>query len=108
MGAAKGHGMERIEEFVAGQLAAWEAPCCAIAAVKDGTVVLASGWGKRDVTAGLPVTPDTLFAIGSTTKAFTVSTVGALVEDGLLDWDRPLRDYLPDLRLHDSVVTDRV
>jgi CubicO group peptidase (beta-lactamase class C family) len=37
-----------------------------------------------------------------------VSTVGALVEDGLLDWDRPLRDYLPGLRLHDAVVTDRL
>ena len=100
--------MESIEEFVTGQLAAWEVPGCAIAAVKDGTVVLASGWGKRDLAADLPVTPDTLFAIGSTTKAFTVSTVGALVADGLLDWDRPLRDYLPDLRLHDPVVTDRV
>ena len=100
--------MESIEEFVTEQLAAWEVPGCAIAAVKDGTVVLARGWGKRDLAADLPVTPGTLFAIGSTTKAFTVSTVGALVEDGLLDWDRPLRDYLPDLRLHDSVVTDRV
>src|SRR6516164_3672252 len=101
-------GMESIEEFVTEQLAAWEVPGCAIAAVKDGTVVLARGWGKRDLAADLPVTPGTLFAIGSTTKAFTVSTVGALVEDGLLDWDRPLRDYLPGLRLHDSVVTDRV
>ena len=74
--------MESIEEFVTEQLAAWQVPGCAIAAVKDGTVVLARGWGKRDLAAGLPVTPDTLFAIGSTTKAFTVSTVGALVEDG--------------------------
>ncbi len=37
-----------------------------------------------------------------------MATIGALVEDGLLDWDRPLRDYLPGLRLHDPVVTDRV
>ena len=52
--------------------------------------------------------PDTLFAIGSTTKAFTAATVGALVDDGLLEWERPLRDYVPDLRLHDPVVTDRL
>ena len=78
-------GMESIERFVIGQLAAWEVPGCAIAAVRDGAVVLAGGWGRRDLAADLPVTPDTLFAIGSTTKAFTAATVGALVEDGLLD-----------------------
>ncbi|HLH59012.1 MAG TPA: serine hydrolase domain-containing protein [Streptosporangiaceae bacterium] len=40
-------------------------------------------------------TPSTLFAIGSTTKAFTAATIGALVDDGLAEWQRPLRDYLP-------------
>lgn len=100
--------MESIEGFVAEQLAACEVPGCAVAAVRDGAVVLAGGWGWRDVKTDLPVTPGTLFAIGSVTKAFTAATVGALVDDGLLDWTRPLRDYLPDLRLHDPVVTDRV
>jgi CubicO group peptidase (beta-lactamase class C family) len=100
--------MESIEGFIAEQLAAWEVPGCAIAAVKDGEVVLAGGWGRRDVETDLPVTPGTLFAIGSTTKAFTAATVGAVVDDGLLEWERPLRDYLPDLRLLDPVVTDRV
>ncbi len=100
--------MESIEGFVAEQLAAWEVPGCAVAAVRGGDVVLAGGWGRRDVKADLPVTSGTLFAIGSVTKAFTAATVGALVDDGLLDWARPLRDYLPDLRLHDPVVTDRV
>jgi CubicO group peptidase (beta-lactamase class C family) len=100
--------MDGIERFVVEQLAAWEVPGCAIAAVRDGDVVLAAGWDRRDLEADLPVTPDTLFAIGSVTKAFTAATVGALVDDGLLEWERPLRDYLPDLRLHDPVVTDRV
>ena len=100
--------MESIGRFVAGQLAAWEVPGCAIAAVRDHDVILATGHGQRDLEAELPVTPDTLFAIGSTTKAFTAATVGALVDDGLLEWERPLRDYLPELRLHDPVVTDRL
>ena len=100
--------MEGIERFVAGQLAGWEVPGCAIACVRDGDVVLAAGWGRRDVETGFPVTSDTLFAIGSATKAFTVATVGALVGDGLLEWEGPLRDYLPELRLHDPVVTDRL
>jgi CubicO group peptidase (beta-lactamase class C family) len=100
--------MESIERFVTEQLAAWEVPGCAIAAVRGGQVELAAGWGQRDREAGLPVTRDTLFAIGSTTKAFTATTIGALVDEGLLEWDRPLRDYVPGIRLHDPVVTDRL
>jgi CubicO group peptidase (beta-lactamase class C family) len=100
--------MESIESFVTQQLAAWEVPGCAVAAVRGGQVELAAGWGQWDREAGLPVTEGTLFAIGSTTKAFTVSAIGALVDDGLLEWDRPLRDYVPDIRLHDPVVTDRL
>ena len=70
--------------------------------------MLAAGWGQRDLDTKLPVTADTLFAIGSTTKAFTAATVGALVDDGLLEWERPLRDYVPEIQLHDPVVSDRL
>ncbi len=51
--------MESIESFVAEQLAAWKVPGCAVAAVRDGNVVLAAGWGLRDLETGLP---GTLFA----------------------------------------------
>ena len=100
--------MDSIERFIAEQLAAWEVPGCAVSAVRDGRVELIGGWGLRDTDAGLPVTQDTLFAIGSTTKAFTATTVGALVDEGLLDWDRPLRDYVPGVQLHDSFASDRL
>jgi CubicO group peptidase (beta-lactamase class C family) len=100
--------VQSIDEFVSGQLAAWEVPGCAVAAVQDGDVVLAAGWGHRDQVTETPVTKDTLFAIGSVTKAFTVAAVGALVDEGLLEWERPLQDYLPGLRLNDPVVTARV
>ena len=100
--------MESIERFIVEQLAAWEVPGCAVAAVRDGDVVLTAGWGRRDLEADLPVTSDTLFAMGSTTKAFTAATVGALVDDGLLDWERPLYDYVPDIRWHDPVATERL
>jgi CubicO group peptidase (beta-lactamase class C family) len=100
--------VESVERFVAEQLAAWEVPGCAVAAVRGGRVELAGGWGLRDREAGLPVTQDTLFAIGSVTKAFTATTIGALVDEGLLEWDRPLRDYVPGVRLHDPIVSDRL
>jgi CubicO group peptidase (beta-lactamase class C family) len=85
-----------------------EVPGCAVAAVRGGRVELAAGWGLRNREAGLPVTQDTLFAIGSATKAFTATTVGAVVDEGLLEWDRPLRDYVPGVRLHDPFVSDRL
>jgi CubicO group peptidase (beta-lactamase class C family) len=100
--------MESVERFVAEQLAAWEVPGCAVAVVRDGQVELTHGWGLRDRESGLPVTQDTLFAIGSVTKAFTATTIGALVDEGLLEWDRPLRDYVPGVRLHDPSASDRV
>ena len=100
--------MKSIEQFVLEQVAAWEVPGCAVAAVHDGQVVLVAGWGQCDLDTKLPVTSDTLFAIGSTTKAFTAATVGALVEDGLLEWERPLRDYVPEIRMNDPVVTERL
>jgi CubicO group peptidase (beta-lactamase class C family) len=100
--------VESVERFVAEQLAAWEVPGCAVAAVRGGKVELAGGWGLRDREAGLPVTQDTLFAIGSVTKAFTATTVGALVDEGLLEWNQPLRDYVPGVRLQDLIASDRL
>jgi CubicO group peptidase (beta-lactamase class C family) len=100
--------MESIERFIVEQLAAWEVPGCAVGAVRDGQAELIGGWGLRDREAGLPVTQDTLFAIGSTTKAFTATTVGALVDGGVLDWERPLREYVPGVQLHDPFATDRL
>jgi len=54
------------------------------------------------------MTPDSLFAIGSTTKAMTVPALGMLVDQGKLDWDTPLRIYLPGFRLSDPLTTERI
>jgi len=78
-------------------------PGCAVAVVRAGEVIVSRGFGLRDVEHELPVTDRTLFAIGSSTKAFTSSLLGALVDDGLVEWDRPVRHYLPGFRMHDPV-----
>ena len=100
--------LKNIGRFVTEQLAIWDVPGCAVAVVRDGEVVLTAGWGHRDVEQDLPVTADTLFAMGSVTKAFTATVVGTLVDDGQLDWEQPLRDYVPEVRLSDPQVTDRL
>jgi CubicO group peptidase (beta-lactamase class C family) len=71
----------------------------------NGTTVLAEGYGLRDVKRELPVTPRTLFAIGSATKAFTTFVMGTLVDEGVLDWDEPVASYLPGFRLFDDYAT---
>jgi CubicO group peptidase (beta-lactamase class C family) len=61
-----------------------------------------AGFGVTSVENPLPVTADTLFQIGSTTKTVTGTLVMRLVEMGLIDLDEPVRSYIPDLRLSDK------
>ena len=91
--------------FVEKVMKDWHVPGLAVAIVKDGKVVYAKGFGHRDVKKGLKVTPDTLFAIGSNSKSFTATAMAILASEGKLDWDKPVRDYLPDFRLHDAYAT---
>ncbi len=81
-------------------------PGLAVGVVHAGKTVLSQGFGLRDVDEALPVTPDTAFAIGSVTKSFTAAAVGALVDDGLLEWDRPVREYIANFQMHDHIATE--
>jgi CubicO group peptidase (beta-lactamase class C family) len=81
-------------------------PGLAVAVTRGDDVLLSECMGVRDISSGLPVTPSTLFAIGSSTKTFTAALVGGLVEDGVLSWDEPVRNYLPSLRLQDTAATE--
>jgi len=96
------------DAYVARVMQDWKVPGAAIAIVKDGKVVFSKGYGLRDVKNNLPVTEQTLFPIASITKSFTVATLGTLASEGKLDWDKPVREYLPDFRLDDDVLTARV
>jgi CubicO group peptidase (beta-lactamase class C family) len=86
----------------------FKVPGLAIAVVKDGAVIHARGFGHRDVDKKRPVTPRTLFAIGSCTKAFTTFVMGTLVDEGKLGWDTPVRTYLPGFRMSDPVATESI
>ena len=88
--------------------AQWQVPGMAVAVVSKGRVIHMAGYGLRDVAARLPVTTDTKFAIASISKSFTVTTLAALAKQGKIEWDRQVRDYLPDFRMYDPVVTERM
>ncbi|MBP1767367.1 MAG: serine hydrolase [Candidatus Aminicenantes bacterium] len=100
--------LKGFSEQVSKLIAEWKVPGLAVSIVKDGKVIFAEGFGRRDVEKNLKVTPHTLFAIGSCSKAFTATAMGILVDEGKVEWDKPVRTYLPTFKLHDTVASERM
>jgi CubicO group peptidase (beta-lactamase class C family) len=80
-------------------------PGVAVGVVVRGHLVFARGFGYRDVDERLPVTPDTLFPLGSCSKAFTATAIALLADEGRVALDAPVRTYLPDFALEDPVAS---
>lgn len=99
---------KKLDEYVLSSLETWDVPGVAIGIIDHGEVILLKGYGLRDVENNLPVTPQTTFAIGSSSKAFTALAVSILVEDGLIEWDEPLKTYLPDFEMWDETATNEM
>ena len=97
--------LRELDAFITAEMAKEQVPGLAIAVVKDGEVIYQRGFGHRDVARDLPVTVDTAFPIASVSKSFAVLTLGTLVQEGKLDWDRPVREYLPDFKLYEPEST---
>jgi CubicO group peptidase (beta-lactamase class C family) len=89
-------------------MADWKVPGATVAVVHDDKLALAKAYGQRDVEANLPADTATQFVICSISKSFTATAVALLHHEGRLDWTRPVRDYLPEFRLHDPAATERV
>lgn len=86
----------------------WESPSVAVGVIKDGQVVLCDGFGQRDVENNLPATKHTLYQIGSCSKAFTCALAAKLCDEGLLDWDTPIKAYVPEISFYDDYITQNV
>jgi CubicO group peptidase (beta-lactamase class C family) len=89
--------LKGLDTFALRLLKEWDAPGVTIAVVEKNKVIYSGGFGYRDYEKKLPVTENTLFAIGSCTKAFTSSILGMLEKEGKVSLDKPVRDYLPEL-----------
>jgi CubicO group peptidase (beta-lactamase class C family) len=100
--------LENIAAFIDTTRMSWNVPGVAVAIVKDDEVVFSQGFGYRDVENELPVTPQTLFPIGSSTKSFTALGLKMLEDDGLIDLDAEVREYLPDFRMYDAYRTEKM
>src|SRR5882724_491077 len=75
-------------------MATWQFPGMAVAVVQDDKVVFLQAYGVKETGKAEPVSIDSLFQIGSTTKAFTSTALAMLADEKKLAWDDPVRQYI--------------
>jgi CubicO group peptidase (beta-lactamase class C family) len=97
--------LTNFDDYINQALADWHIPGAAVAITQGDQTLHLSGHGLRDIEKNLPVTEHTRFPIASMTKPFTAMGAALLVDEGLLDWDKPIRDVMPEFRLHDEYAT---
>ncbi|MDA4121988.1 MAG: serine hydrolase [Thaumarchaeota archaeon] len=86
---------QRLDDFVFGKMSETGLPGVSAAVIQDGRVVHQRGYGFRDIAAGFPVTPQTLFGVGSITKSFVALSMAKLVDAGKLEFHDPVIKFLP-------------
>jgi CubicO group peptidase (beta-lactamase class C family) len=94
--------LEGFDAYMTQVLRDWNVPGIGVGVVVKDKLVFAKGYGYRDYGKKIPYTPATTQPIASNTKLFTAVAAGLLVEDGKLDWDKPIREYVPSIKFHDD------
>ncbi len=100
--------LKGLDTFALRILKDWNAAAVTIAVVEKNKVIYTGGFGYSDYEKKLPVTENTLFAIGSCTKAFTAAILGMLEKEGKVNLDKPVRDYLPELKFKNEYTNRHV
>jgi CubicO group peptidase (beta-lactamase class C family) len=93
------------DNYVKRVMETFTVPGLSVAIVKDGKIVLAKGYGVRRMGDPTPVDGRTRFGIASNTKLFTATALALLVEEGRIEWDKPVTTYLPGFAMSDPYVT---
>lgn len=94
-----------LDAFILDAMVSYGVPGAAVAVIQNGQPVLIQGYGVRELGSDAPVDADTVFQLASNTKPMTAFTLGTLVDEGLVDWDTPIADVLPELQLWDPYPT---
>jgi len=103
-----GLDLDDLDAYIEESRNAGQVPGLAIAIVKNDSVVFAKGYGVREYGKPEKVDENTVFCIASITKTFTSSALAMLNDEEKIDWDDPVRDYLPDFKLYNSYVNDEI
>src|SRR5215211_3877049 len=96
---------DSLDSYVQRALNTWKIPGVAVAVVKDGKVIVMKGYGVKEAGKVDKVDENTLFMIGSNTKAFTATALAVLDAEKKLSLDDKVQKWLPDFKLYDTWVT---
>lgn len=97
-----------IDPIVEKTIKQFNVPGLALGIIYQDRIVIAKGYGVRNCLEQAPVTPNTVFGIGSCTKAFTATILAQLVEEGRISWDDPVIKHVPEFRLCNNSFTEKV
>ena len=100
--------LEGIEKTIEQLLKEWNVPGASIAIVEKNKVLMTKGFGYKDYERKLPATENTLFAIGSCSKAFTAALLSEPISKNTLDLDKPIQWYYPSLQFKTSELNNSV
>jgi len=89
------------EKLVAAARKAWDVPGVAVVVVRGDETLLLNGFGVREHGSPAKITPETIFPLASCSKGFTTTLLAMLADDGVMNWDDPLRKHLPGFKLTD-------
>jgi hypothetical protein len=94
-----------IESFIEELMAEYQVPGVMLSVVRENAVIFQEVFGVSDIEIETKADKDTLFYIASATKAFTALSIALLVEDGLLEWDKPICKYIGSFQTADDYIT---
>lgn len=100
--------IEQIKRFTLDTMAKLKIPGVGLALIDDGKIVFEGGLGAKDLQSGAPVDQNTRFMIASNTKGMATLLLATLVDEGKLDWNKPVTDYMPEFRLGSDETTAKV
>lgn len=100
--------LAELEDYIKDVLQRYHVPGAAVAVVQDGKLVYAKGFGVRRLGSDLPVTPETLMMIGSTSKTMTTLMMASVVDEGLMDWDTPAIRIMPEFAVADPELSRQI
>lgn len=100
-----GKAVQTLDAYIEQARQQWEVPGLSVAIVKDGEVLLSKGYGMRSLAGTSAVDQNTIFSIGSTTKAMVAAAMGMLVDEGKVSWTDKVIDHLPSFQLYDPYVS---
>ncbi|MCD2258313.1 serine hydrolase domain-containing protein [Psychroserpens luteolus] len=99
---------DSLESYIKTEQKLWQIPGVAVAIIKDGKVVKTIVNGVKDIESNTPLDENSLFMIGSNSKAFTSILMATLAEEKLFSLKDPVKKWLPYFKLKDPWLTEKV